>query len=93
MHAFAYIHIYIYIYYICLCLGCMRVHLLLRLLRQEMMERSGVIHSACYEKDRKDNQEFLICIGRADCSQARTKDSSVMISAPHALELPEGKRK
>lgn len=60
---------------------------------KELMNREGIIHSACFEKERKDEQEFVVCIGRADCARARTAGSSVMVSAPHVLESPEGKRK
>lgn len=60
---------------------------------QEAMEKAGVVHSACFEKERKEENEFLICIGRANCAHAKTRNSAQLVPAPEALESPEGKRK
>ncbi|CDJ38050.1 hypothetical protein, conserved [Eimeria tenella] len=60
---------------------------------KEAMEKAGVVHSACFEKERKEENEFLICIGRANCAHAKTRNSAQLVPAPEALESPEGKRK
>ncbi|XP_022592770.2 uncharacterized protein LOC34618045 [Cyclospora cayetanensis] len=60
---------------------------------QDMMQQVGVMHSACYEEGRANEHAFVICIGRADCANAKAQGKTRLISAPHVLDSPEGKRK
>lgn len=57
------------------------------------MKQVGILHSACYEKQRRSTKEFLLCIGRADCAAAKKQGSIELVGAPEVLESPEGKRK
>lgn len=57
------------------------------------MEQNGIIHSACYEENRADTNEFVLCMGRAECTQAKQTETLKLIAAPEALSSPEGKRK
>lgn len=60
---------------------------------QDMMKQVGIVHSACYEQDRTSPKEFILCMGRAECAHAKNTGDVKFISAPEALETPEGKRK
>lgn len=60
---------------------------------KEMMKQVGIVHSVCYEPDRTNLNEFLLCMGRTECSHARREGSAKLVAAPEALESPEGKRK
>lgn len=57
------------------------------------MEQVGIVHSACYEPDRTNPNEFMLCMGRAECAHAKNSGRAKLVAAPEALESPEGKRK
>ncbi|KAL8438880.1 hypothetical protein Efla_005360 [Eimeria flavescens] len=59
----------------------------------EMMKQVGVIHSACYEEQRKDPNEFLVCVGRLNCADAKKTETITLVGAPEVLKTPEGNRK
>ncbi|KAL8275454.1 hypothetical protein Esti_000666 [Eimeria stiedai] len=58
-----------------------------------MMDQVGIVHSACSEASRRDPKMFILCMGRADCADAKKTGGMHLVAAPEALQSPEGKRK
>ncbi|PHJ20892.1 hypothetical protein CSUI_005271 [Cystoisospora suis] len=59
---------------------------------REGMEKAGLLFSSCYDKNRKNHEDFVICLGRAECQNADQGDIK-FAAAPHVLATPAGQEK